>query len=221
MQPILGREWDQIVRFTLDIVQDARPPQPSYKITLAFFTLRHIDKKNGTKQPSVSPLYDLVDIRMFTADTSFESVAEHMPKPSIPPDVASIKLPTHVPQFFFVTWNFPRTAPSMMKSPTTGPNFLLVFTFIIKASTSLFMATEEALSQAPPALRLLDYWCRGVLANGKEDLEVKGRFKAIASVGNIDEVSLNSFAKSYNAKPVLVKKTGAVTRGSNYIEVSG
>ena len=112
-------------------------------------------------------------------------------------------------------------APSVLKTPTSGPTFLLVFIFVIKASTAMHLTNSAALSQAPPALRLLDFWYREVVVNGKENLDVKGRFKAIASVGNIDSVNLNSFAKSYNAKPVLVKKTGSVTRGVDYLEVSG
>ena len=55
----------------------------------------------------------------------------------------------------------------------------------------------------------------------KENAEVKGRFKAIAGLYNLDEVNLSSLVKSYNAKPVLIKKTGCVTCGADHLEISG
>ena len=39
-----------------------------------------------------------------------------------------------------------------------------------------------------------------------------GRFKVLAQVRNIDDVSILSFAKRYNGKPALIRKTGMLYR---------
>ena len=177
--------------------------------------------KHRKKESSGPALYEVYNIRVFRTNQSFEQVAEQLPKPTAPAEVAEVELPPHVPRFLYVTWNFPIGSPSFAKTPTSGPTFLLVFIFVVKASTALQLRSTSELANASPAVKLFDSWCRDVLVNGKENAEVKGRFKAIAGLYNLDEVNLSSLVKSYNAKPVLIKKTGSVTRGADHLEISG
>ena len=52
-----------------------------------------------------------------------------------------------------------------------------------------------------------------------EDADFRGRFKVIASVKNMDTLDLPSFIQNYNAKPVLITKSGSIFTGENYVEV--
>ncbi len=54
--------------------------------------------------------------------------------------------------------------------------------------------------QVPPAVRLFSQWC----ANGEDDDELRGRFKAIGRAMNTEELRLPSVIKRYNGKPILI-----------------
>ena len=50
-------------------------------------------------------------------------------------------------------------------------------------------------------------------------LDWRWRFKAIAHIVNFDELGLPSWLKGYNAKPVLIQKSGAVHVGPDFLEM--
>jgi hypothetical protein len=46
----------------------------------------------------------------------------------------------------------------------------------------------------------------------------RGRFKVICSCSNLEELGMPSLIVSYNAKPVLIRRTGDLYHGKGYIE---
>ena len=44
--------------------------------------------------------------------------------------------------------------------------------------------------------------------------------KVINSCTNLDELGMPSMITSYNAKPVLIRRTGSIFRGKNYLEMN-
>ena len=68
---------------------------------------------------------------------------------------------------------------------------------------------DEKGSLTGNAGKLLRNWLR----NASEDFALRSRFKAIMKVHNLDNIGLGTFGK-YNGKPVLIKKTGALTTGT-------
>ncbi len=54
--------------------------------------------------------------------------------------------------------------------------------------------------QVPLAARLFSRWC----ANGEDDDQLRGRFKAIGRAMNTEELRLPSVIKRYNGKPILI-----------------
>jgi hypothetical protein len=49
--------------------------------------------------------------------------------------------------------------------------------------------------------------------------EHKGKFKVCVRCENIEEFGIPTFISQWNAKPALIKQTGTLIRGSNYIEM--
>jgi hypothetical protein len=72
----------------------------------------------------------------------------------------------------------------------------------------------EDLSTASPAVKLFAAWCE----KSFDDPLWRGRFKVICSCTNLDEMGLPQAITSYNAKPVLIRRTGTLFKGPGYIE---
>jgi hypothetical protein len=62
------------------------------------------------------------------------------------------------------------------------------------------------------SLKLLKRWCSIAPEEPFAERKEFGRFKVLAQVRNIDDVSIPSFAKRYNGKPALIRKTGMLYR---------
>ena len=84
-----------------------------------------------------------------------------------------------------------------------------------------FKLTPEALnelkniSKASPAIRLFQSWCKHSL----DDMKWRGRFKLICKCLNLDDFGIPAAISQYNGKPILIRKTGTVTRNSEYIQM--
>lgn len=78
-------------------------------------------------------------------------------------------------------------------------------------------ACEELkdLSTASPAVKLFAEYCK----RAPTEPEWRARFKVINYCSNLEEMGMPSVIVSYNAKPVLIRRTGSITRGPNYLEV--
>jgi hypothetical protein len=70
------------------------------------------------------------------------------------------------------------------------------------------------LETASAAVKLLAEYCQ----KAPEDPAMRARFKVICSCSNLEELGVPQMISSYNAKPVLIRRTGSLFRGKNYIE---
>jgi hypothetical protein len=52
------------------------------------------------------------------------------------------------------------------------------------------------------------------------DIDVKERLKIIPWIENVKTVGLPSWLEGYNGKPALITKSGSITRGDDYIEIT-
>lgn len=118
----------------------------------------------------------------------------------------------HVPPLFIVQLQIPSEPPrSLFTSSDNGPGWALVMYFRVTEETCRELAD---LSTASPAVRLFAEWCR--LA--PTDAAMRGRFKVINQCSNMEQLGFSSVLVSYNGKPVLIRRTGSLFRGENYLE---
>ena len=115
----------------------------------------------------------------------------------------------------------------MWKTEKDGETYNCVFYFALRPETTAALAAltageaaggggaAAAAAACPAAVRLLREYCR----QAPRDEKFRGRFKAIAHIVNFDELGLPSWLKGYNAKPVLIQKSGAVHVGPDFIEM--
>ena len=73
---------------------------------------------------------------------------------------------------------------------------------------------NDVTSVCSPAVTLFSQWCE----KAHEDAAWRGRFKVIASCSNLVELGMPSMITSYNAKPVLIRKTSTIYKTPEYIE---
>jgi hypothetical protein len=70
------------------------------------------------------------------------------------------------------------------------------------------------MTTASPAIKLFAEYCE----KAEHDPLWRGRFKVICSCSNLEEMGLPALIVSYNAKPVLIRRTGTDFKGQGYIE---
>lgn len=125
-----------------------------------------------------------------------------------------------VPSTLFVTWNLPTMPPQLLRSQQPSPGVLVVFQFALAPWAANALADAESKSKGSTALEpSLQLWIAFCKALGMGH-SMFGRFKAIARVANIEHVNLPALARGYNAKPVLVKQSGIISRGVGYMEIN-
>jgi hypothetical protein len=166
-------------------------------------------KKNGTKAPSAQPFYQCIGIDIFGSPEKIDHMSERVQLPPVPEGATGLALPP----FFVVNVQMPWNAPSLKgKTPPVGSSF--VYYFVLTPDTvQMLSGPEDAYS---PALKVL---CRYVAQCDEPNSKVKSDFKVIAIVTNPKEVGMKSLIGKYNGKPVLIKKTGTIYKGENYIEM--
>ena len=144
-----------------------------------------------------------------------------------PPKVARESGSPDVPPLFIVSVGCPCEEPSVWKTEKDGETYNCVFYFALRPETTAALAAltageaaggggaAAAAAACPAAVRLLREYCR----QAPRDEKFRGRVKAIAHIVNFDELGLPSWLKGYNAKPVLIQKSGAVHVGPDFIEM--
>jgi hypothetical protein len=70
------------------------------------------------------------------------------------------------------------------------------------------------MTTASPAIKLFAEYCE----KAPTTPAWSGRFKVICYCSNLDEMGVPSGISAYNAKPVLIRRTGSLFRGPGYIE---
>jgi len=173
------------------------------------------------KEPSVPAMYAPSLVQVFDATHRIRNITDHieLPEPSAPSPVDD------VPSFLVVDAQLPSTVgPLVAGDDADGPGHHIVTVFELTDATraQLLAAADDASPSA--ALDLFRRFCR-VAPDEAAPGAMRGRFKVIAQVRNIDDVSIPSVAARYNGKPALVSKTGALRRGTTatghtYLEVA-
>lgn len=195
-------------------------------------------RKTGAKAPSAKALFEIAGVDVFRCPAKFDNVASMVELP----DISHIEAMggtnnPHIPPIFVVNMQIPTDPPSLFGNPADGEGVHVVMYFRITPETCEML---QSLGNAPPAVQLFSEYCRFVqhALKGQPPLaaddslsqksdyrlaptsdSVRGRFKAIAYVDNMDSFDFPSFITSYNAKPALITKTGNIIRGPNYMEM--
>jgi Protein ENHANCED DISEASE RESISTANCE 2, C-terminal len=93
-----------------------------------------------------------------------------------------------VPALLVVNVQLPLEEPSMLRSQSDGATLHCVFYFTMSAATAQQLssaATSGSSSELSPSLQLLCDYC----SRAESDAEMRGRFKTMATVNNIEAVS--------------------------------
>ena len=174
--------------------------------------------RNGRKAPSAPSLLQIVGVDCVRTTGRIDNFASRV---DFPPGWADMPVyQAGVPALFVVNFQIPSEFPtSIFKEITDGPGWSLVLYFRLTPETAQGLAYPES---ASPGNRLFAEYCkRAPEANihSSSNSPWKARFKTTMRCQNIDEFGLPSFITAYNAKPVLIRNTGTLIRGSNYIEM--
>ena len=88
----------------------------------------------------------------------------------------------------------------------------IAFQLTERTVSDLAMLKDGGSCEREASLKLLKRWCSVAPEEPFAERKEFGRFKVLAQVRNIDDVSIPSFAKRYNGKPALIRKTGMLYR---------
>lgn len=161
------------------------------------------------KAPSERALMDLVAVDFVKTKYNVNNIGSEVALPD------TSDLDTHhpdVPPIFIISWQLPVGQTSMFGTVTDGPGYHAVLYFKIRPEVCDEL---KDLSTAREAVKLFAEYCK----KAPEDPAFRARFKAMAYVDNLDQMGFPSFITKYNAKPVLIRKTGNLIRGPNYLEM--
>lgn len=161
------------------------------------------------KAPSAPPLYEAVAVDIFCARQRVDHAAERFQLP----DTSHIQTNNpHVPPIFVVQLQIPSDPPkSIFSSSDNGPGWALVMYYRITEDTCQQL---KDLSTASPAVKLWAEWCE----KAPHDPAMRARFKVINMCSNMEQLGFSSVIVSYNGKPVLIRRTGSLFKGTNYME---
>lgn len=184
--------------------------------------------KLGLKAPSEPSLYELCSVDIFRSDGCQTGLAPLLPLPrgrriphrtdgvgaaaahaacSRAPSGAhgAASAPLDVPQQLVIAMIVPLEGPSVFSSPSeNAPTLSAVFCFRLTEASR-----AAAASCGSPALRLLARYFR----EGTTEESVKKRFKVIGQARNYDDLNLPRWMKRFNAKPVIINKSGVLRTG--------
>jgi len=91
-------------------------------------------------------------------------------------------------------------------------------------NTAASSSSAPAADSLPNALKLLQRYMQEAptqydAVGASEKNPWNGRFKVTVRLENIEDFGLPSFITGYNAKPVLIRNTGTLRRGTGYVEM--
>lgn len=168
-------------------------------------------KRNQRKAPTGPPLFEPVAVDIFCTKQRLDHASQRFQLP----DTSHINTHhPHVPPIFVVQIQIPsEPPPSVFSSVEDGPGWAILIYFMITEDTCKQLANFQT---ASPAVKLFATYCEKAVSEGNK--EWGGRFKVINSCTNLDEMGMPSVIVQYNAKPVLIRRTGSLFRGPNYVE---
>lgn len=168
----------------------------------------------GTKEPSAESLYECVGVDWIKSEYRVDDIPSKIKIPDTFGEGKSDDNISGLPPLLAVNIQVPAdNALALFAECTDGAGFSLVFYFKITQQT---MEYAKDLSTAPPAVRLLAQYCKEAPeVDADPNSEWRGRFKAIIRCENIEIFNFPPLITGYNAKPVLIKQTGTLTRGES------
>lgn len=176
--------------------------------------------KNKKKAPSGNALMELVGTDLVRTPARIDKIGS---KIRIPEEFFSVNTnEPGVPPLFIVNAQVPSEFPTSLSGLfgseiTDGPGWSIVYYFRMSQETSDSIANLE---NASAAIKLFVDYCKSAPEMDSDPKSPwKGRFKAMYRCENMDDFGLPSFITSYNAKPVLINRTGVLSRGENFIEM--
>lgn len=118
----------------------------------------------------------------------------------------------HVPPVFVVQVQIPSDPPSSLFSTAEdGPGWAIVMYFAITEDS---VRQLKNLSTASPGIQLFAEHCEKAISTPAWS----SRFKVICSCSNLEELGVPSGISAYNAKPILIRRTGSLFKGPGYME---
>ncbi len=173
---------------------------------------------NKKKAPSKTPLYEIFAVDIFSSESRIDHITEKIQMPSTAMEAIESNKHPHVPSIFVVQVQIPSDKPPMFSTVEDGPGWSIVMYFKITNDTlnALNNMNEKGDSDNnnSAAVKLFSQWCE----HAHQDAAWRGRFKVIASCSNLTELGMPSMVTSYNAKPVLIRKTSTIHKTPQYIE---
>ena len=163
----------------------------------------------GKKAPSSIPLFEPFAVDVFCTEKRIDDVSARMAFPDMPD--LQINNP-HVPPIFVVQVQMPSETPPLFTTKEDGPGWALVMYFKMTQDTCNQI---NNISTASPAVKLFALWAE----KAQTDPTWRSRFKVIASCLNLEELGMPSVVINFNAKPVLIRRTGSVFKGPRYLEM--
>ena len=162
------------------------------------------------KTPSGMALYEPFAVDTFCARKNVDHIAKLMALP----DMQNVNTNhSKVPPIMIVQMQLPTDSPPLFGSVEDGPGWAVVFYFKITEDTCNQL---KDLSTASAAVKLFVKYCE----NAEKDFAWRSRLKMIGCCSNLEELGVPGAIATYNAKPVMIKKTGSIYRGESYLEVN-
>jgi len=166
--------------------------------------------KYKKKAPSGAPLFEPFAIDVFCTKQRCDHATQRF---ALPEELVNVDtFNEHVPPIFVVQIQIPsEPPPSMFTTVEDGPGWSILLYFKITEDTRNQL---KNLSTASPAVKLFADYCK----KAPNDPTFRGRFKVINSCTNLEELGMPSAIVQWNAKPVLIRRTGTLFKGKGYIE---
>lgn len=170
---------------------------------------------NGKKSSSPSALMHCVGMEFVKCDKRIDDIGS---KVKIPDEWIIETNNSLIPPIFIVNVQIPAENPiSLFQEINDGTGYSLAYYFQLKPEIA---ESYKDLSTASPAARLFAEYCmKAPELDNDSRSEFKGKFKVCVRCENIEEFGLPTFIKQWNSKPALIKQTGSLIRGPNYIEM--
>ena len=167
--------------------------------------------RNKKKAPSSAPLYEIFAVDIFSSEARIDHITEKVQMPPSAIEAINNNKHPHVPSIFVVQIQIPSEKPPMFSTVEDGSGWSIVMYFKITQETLQKLNNPH---RDNAAVNLLAQWCE----HAHNDAAWRGRFKVIASCSNLTELGMPSIVTSYNAKPVLIRKTSTIYKTPQYIE---
>jgi hypothetical protein len=163
---------------------------------------------NGQKSPSLESFYECIATDLVYGETRIDHIASKVQLPEIPARYRGLALPA----LFVVNVQLPHAAPSLTGTKGDGKGASSAFYFRLRDST--VDALQPGAEPPSNAMKLL----MNYVLEAPKSKKVQGGFKVISILDNMKEIGLASMDK-YNGKPVLIKNSGTLYKGKDYMEM--